>query len=881
MPGPAPRPTPAHPIPRPEHPRPDFRRPEWLCLNGEWDFAFDPEDRGRAEGWQRPGASFGGRILVPFPWESLAAWGQAALASDARFFSDRAYREPVPQPEEPVLRGAWHDARRRARRHEIGWYRRTFRVPPDWLRADRRVFLVVGAADWQATVWCNGIPVGEHEGGYTPFSVELTGALRPAGDENVVVIRVYDPADHAELPGGKQHWWYERTSGIWQSVYLEARPEAYLTHLRVLPDVAGRRVRVEVGICPVAGEYEVRVTARSPQGELFTASGVCPGCERRTIDLPLGPHPALWSPDDPQLYELTVEVAAPAAGERTTDVVHSYFGLREVGVGHLPGTDVPCLTLNGHPLYLRAALHQAFHPAGVYAYVDDAIIRDDLQTAKAAGLNALRLHIKVDDPRLYYWADRLGLAILYDLPGPARQTPAARRNWEKVLREAIERDANHPSILAWILFNETWGLGDARTYREDSDTQAWVADMVALTKRLDPTRLVEDNSPCNYDHVVTDINSWHFYINDYERARAHIAEAVARTYPGSGWNFVPGRTQGGQPLMNSEYGGIAAGDGDRDVSFCLKWLTAELRRHEKICGYVYTELTDLEWEHNGLVRYDRLPKEFPYDLRDVFGADVLVVDGPPIVRLAAGGALTVHVLASIFSGLPDGRGALRWAVEGTDTCGRHVHGAHGEVPVVWRAMRVTDFGPLTVPLPAHPGVYQVRLALFDAAGRRVCGTYVDVLADAPGPALPELAAEGFASVHRQGDYWVGEGAGTVRVTLPVPDGDGARPAELVFEAAAGVPYPRQTDALATPSAVAVVAGGRRLGTFRLPDAPADARGVLSYAAGLPGPYGYLFRVPLTGVARGGRVQVELRAGPGGLSLFGPAAGRYPVGLAVL
>lgn len=851
------------------HPRPDFRRADRQSLDGAWEFAFDPEDRGEAERWQGPGGPFPDRILVPFPWEAPAAWGEAPRAGDSHFSSERAYRQPPQGPGEPVLRGPWHDARNAATRQRIGWYRRTFVLRPDWQDGDRRVFVVVGAADWEATVFCNGIRVGSHVGGYTPFSVELTGVLRPAGEENVLVLRVADPGD-PDQPGGKQHWWYERTSGIWQSVYLESRPEGHLTHLRVIPDVAGKRARVEVGLCPVAGNFHIRVSARSPEGEVFSAEVVCPGCERRQVELPLGPHPALWSPDQPHLYDLTVEVAAPAAGARAVDVVHSYFGLREVAIGTLPDSDLPCIHLNGRPLYLRTALHQSFHPAGIYAHPDGATIRADLEAARAAGLNGLRIHIKVDDPRVYYWADRLGLAILYDLPNTGRQSPAARAHWEAVLRAAVERDANHPSVLLWVLFNETWGLGSREGYRADPDTQAWVERMVELTRRLDPTRLVEDNSPCHFDHVTTDVNSWHFYINDYARAKAHIATAVEGARPGSPWNFVPGRVQGRVPLLCSEYGGIGAGDGDRDVSFCLKWLTNELRLHERIAGYVYTELTDLEWEHNGLLRYGRLPKEFPYDLRDVFGADALALDAPPIQRLAPGATCRLPACAAIFSGLASGHGSVRWAVEGTDAMGRHVHGGRGEAPAAWTAYRVTALGELAVPIPDRPGVYRLSLALYDAAGRRVCGTYAEVVAGEALHAMPELTTSGFAATHRRGDYFVGEGPGLVRFRLPRT---GPR---LVLEAAAGVFEPRQTDPERTPSHATLRVNGQVVGEIRLPDAPADARGVLSYAAGIPGAYGYLLSAPVP-AGGGDTLEVEIAAGAGGLALFGPAAGRYLLG----
>ena len=172
-----------------------------------------------------------------------------------------------------------------------------------------------------------------------------------------------------------------------------------------------------------------------------------------------------------------------------------------------------------------------------------------------------------------------------------------------MLRGNIARDYNHPSIISWCNFNETWGLG-GNEYKEMTDRQEWVREMYHLAKSLDTTRLIEDNSPCLYDHVETDINSWHFYINDYDRAKEHIANVVAETYPGSGFNYAGDNVQSDAPLINSEYGGISAGAGDKDVSWCFKYLTNELRLHPKICGYIYTELQDIEWEHNGFMNYD-------------------------------------------------------------------------------------------------------------------------------------------------------------------------------------------------------------------------------------------------------------------------------------
>ncbi len=847
------RPLPEQPVPRPEHPRPDFLREDWLCLNGWWEFAFDPEGLGVVAGWSDGSIPLPERILVPFPWEAPAAWGEAAYADDAHYWSPRVYRDSS---------GSDPAARRVALRHETGWYRRTFQVPEHW--RERRIFLIIGASDFETEVYCNGSLAVTHRGGYDPISADLTPYLDAAHDANVLVVRVYDPMDHGDQPVGKQSGWYERTSGIWQTVYLEARPEVHLARLRITPEVCTHGARIEVGLSPGDGEHLVCVTALSPSAEVFSAEVLCHAGAQAEVRLPLGPDPFLWSPDSPALYQLTIAVSSG-------DLVSSYFGLREIAQGTLPGTDIPCLTLNGIPFYLRAALHQSFHPAGIYSYVTDRIIRDDLETVRAVGLNALRIHIKIDDPRLYYWADRLGVALLYDLPNPGRLSPLAHQLWEETFRAALERDRNHPSILLWVLFNETWGLGP--DYATNADTQAWVASMVDLCHALDPSRPVEDNSACRLDHVQTDINSWHFYLHDPEQARVHIAEVLERTHPGSTWNFVPGRSQQDQPLWNSEYGGIGCRDGDRDVSWSLRWLTAELRRHERITGYVYTELTDVEWEHNGLVRYDRALKLFPYDLRDVFGANTVSLDCLPILHRDPGDRVSVPVLASIFAPLPNHHGTLHWRLVRTDRRGEADVCQQGLRDVCWTNGRVSELAVLEVSLPGAAALCRLDVELRDAAGRRVSGNGVDLITGHL-PGLPPIRSSGFSRVQTNREqYWVGEGSGTVTCRLE-RTGD-----ILCLEAAAGVFGPRQTDADHTPSEIVLRVDGKRLGAFHLPDAPADARGVLSYASGIPGAYGYLLRLLLPSTAA--HFDLEIAASSGGVALFGAGAGRYPVGLEVV
>jgi hypothetical protein len=274
----------------------------------------------------------------------------------------------------------------------------------------------------------------------------------------------------------------------------------------------------------------------------------------------------------------------------SADTVHTYFGLRTVSKGIWEDKPYEYVLLNGEPVYVRGALDQAFHPDGIHAYPSDEVIRGDVQAAKALGLNLLRCHIKINEPRYYYWCDRLGVLVMYDFPSASIYTPKARANWEHTFRAALERDYSHPSIIAWILFNETWGLEEHRT----PASWRWVKEMFYLAKSLDRTRLVEDNSANLYDHVDTDINTWHFYIGDYDRARRHVERVVQQTHPGSSFNYVSNvyrhisesqeYTQRTQPLLNSEYGGLSAREGDKDVSYSFKFLTTELRRHDRICG---------------------------------------------------------------------------------------------------------------------------------------------------------------------------------------------------------------------------------------------------------------------------------------------------------
>jgi len=589
-------------MPRPEHPRPDCcRSPErgWTSLDGRWDFRFDPGGVGETENWPAGAAQFDRQVIVPFPWESHLAWGTEAWAGNENWFSTQAYLDPG---------SVTKDNYTTAPRHTIGWYRRDVAVPEH--RHDERLWLHIGAADWEVKVWINGQLVGEGRSGYVPFACDVTDAVAAVADRTaVIVVRVHDPQGTEDKPLGKQHKWYTTASGIWQPVWLEVRPERHITQVHLTPHLEPAGVECAIETNTDAAGLSCRIQVHHETGTLVADHGdPCDWAHSVLISGDLRP----WHPDDPHLYNVTVQLLD---GETVLDEVHTYFGLREVGVAPLYENGPKYITLNGKPIYLKGALDQSFNPWGVYAWRSDEDIIRDLTLAQEAGFNFLRIHIKPEDPRFLYWADRLGMLIMYDFPnlGYDGYGEVGCERWEWTFRELVARDFNHPCIFAWVLFNETWGLG-FKEYAGDESRHEWVKRMFRLAKELDPSRLIEDNSACSYDHVLTDINSWHFYLNDYEQAKEHIEKVVAETYPGSPFNYVGGNAQGDEPCMNSEYGGISARMGDLDVSWCFKFLTDLLRKQEKVCGYVYTELQDIEWECNGIVNYDRSRKDFGYEV---------------------------------------------------------------------------------------------------------------------------------------------------------------------------------------------------------------------------------------------------------------------------
>lgn len=890
--------------PLPEHPRPDWQRPAWVNLNGQWDFAFDPDDVGVSRQWFVPGKHpLDRKIVVPFPWESRLSG-----------IADTEYKG-------------------------VAWYSREITLPdgPEW--KDRNVWLVIGACDFEAKVWVNGQPAGENVGGYLPFDVNLSDFAK-AGERVTVMVRAVDKTD-PQQPTGKQVHWYTRTSGIWQPVYLEARGQRFARRARFFSEIKTGEVFCQVALDESAAGSKIRIT--SPDGAFEPAVSDMFGEHQMFNAVKLTvKNPKLWSPDSPHLYNAVIELLAENGDP--VDRVETYFGIREISIAKAPSRDYQYIQLNGKPVYLRGALHQSFHPEGICAYPDDATVRSDYELCKRIGINCLRIHIKTPLPRELYWADRLGVLIMQDIPCFWKYSEQARKWYEQLLLGAMARDFNHPSVFSWVDFNETWGIEDGGYTPE---RQKWVTEMYRLTKERDPSRLVEDNSPCKYDHTETDINSWHFYINEYAGARKHIAEVVEKTFPGSTFNFAAGYRQGKQPLMNSEYGGIGAGNGDQDISWCFKFLTNELRLHDKICGYIYTELSDIEWEHNGFVNYDRTAKEYGYDywhpgfaMKDLNGADFVVIDAPPCVEIKPGAGREIPLLISHWSGKEGKDLKIRWRTAWNGELGKRVTGEWHSRPADWKPYAVT--GQKAIQLKIEPdfkwrlGALQVELLDGEEVLVR---NYVNLLVERPAPGRievldPKRVALRFEPSDVAEWQWDGQeysmqtgiamekasglrtGQMTYRLQIPpelkLADLENLEVfAELSAKASTEkLDWPArknpgdnpQTDGKKHPTNVVITINGQSIrpelvgdeGQRRpseaslactLPDDPADARGVLSHHYGhQPGSYGYLVTCRMgaealkdVSNAKDLTIRFEVptsRPHPGGLAIFGDRLGRY-------
>ena len=560
-------------IPRPEYPRPDFQREKWLPLNGEWDFSFDEP-------------IFDWKNLVPFACET-----KLSGIHDTSF-------------------------------HNAVWYRRSFSLPEPM--HDRQILLHFGAVDYTCRLWVNDQFIREHTGGQCGFSADITDALNASG-ENVIVLEARDDPADLEMPRGKQYWkpesesiFYTRTTGIWQSVWLEAVSPMHLCSCRITPLFDERSVRFSYALS--AAPQHVTLTAEITfRGKTAGAVSVTPTSARGAFDWQIDQsalsawnyqEDLVWTPEQPNLFDVTFRILEHGC---EVDAVQSYFGMRKVSIQNGQ------FLLNNRPYYQKLVLDQGYWPESLLtAPSDEAFIRD-IELTKAMGFNGVRKHQKVEDPRYLYHADRMGLLVWGEI-GAAylyseQYADRIYREWLDVLR----RDYNHPCIVVWTPLNESWGVQEIET---DPRQQAHSEAMVAITKSMDTTRLVVDND--GWEHTNGDLLTIHDYSPSGEMLRAHLGsmDAILALRPAQRALFVGRHAYAGQPILLSEFGGVKFVPGteaqhswgyceaDSCAAFAgkLRELFDAVRACPLVDGYCYTQLTDVETEQNGLLTYDRTPK---------------------------------------------------------------------------------------------------------------------------------------------------------------------------------------------------------------------------------------------------------------------------------
>ena len=647
------------------HPFPQLRRSHWCSLDGRWSFAYDDDETGLDRDWPSCGVNER-TITVPFPPESERS-GVGVTGY-----------------------------------HPVVWYSRTL-AAADLVRAGRpaqgeRVLLHFGAVDYRASVWIDGQLVGEHEGGHVPFALDITRALPDGGEDALLVVRAEDRPLDAGQPRGKQDWqpephniWYSRTTGIWQSVWLEAVPRTAIAELAWTPNRACDAVELAVTTTrpvpagsritarlTIEGRLLAEATARLPE---TTTTGL-------TIDLREQAHgqryeKLLWSPEHPRLIEAEIMLApakAPLTGGRTStiapgsvpDVVASYLGLRSVGAEHRR------FLLNGRPYYVRAVLEQGFWPDSHLAAPDDGARRDEIALIKKLGFNTARIHQKVEDPRLLYWADRLGLLLWGEMASPYEFTTQSITRLVTEWSAAVRRDRSHPSIVTWVPVNESWGVQHLAHRPEQRALSRALAD---LTRAIDPSRPVVSND--GWEHTCSDIISIHDYDADDLAVTLRYAEEdrlealLAGLGPAGRSITVQGPVDREAPVMVTEFGGIrylpdgeeaggggsaangaaqaapvsAAGtagaadaadaegtgmgedwedeedeettwgyttaDGPEDFEARLRRTFGALQASPHLAGFCYTQLADTMQEANGLADAHRRPKISAKVIREI------------------------------------------------------------------------------------------------------------------------------------------------------------------------------------------------------------------------------------------------------------------------
>lgn len=577
---------------RQEYPRPQLKRNDWINLNGTWKFEFDDENIGLYENWISNDKNFNLDINVPFAFQT-----KLSGINDTKF-------------------------------HDVVWYKKEIKIPDDW--KCKRILLNFGAVDYRCSLYVNEKHIGDHEGGHISFSFDITNAL--TWDKEIVTLRVEDPSTDETIPRGKQFWeeesdsiWYTRTTGIWQTVWLEPIDKCSIESVKYNPDIEKGNIDIdfEVSAQSLGKTLEIEISFKD---ELICRDNILITDYQFNRTINLFKHKIfkgnfhgrggwLWTPETPNLFDIKLSIKDD---KQVFDEIKSYFGMRKVH------TEKGMVYLNNKPYYQKLVLDQGYWRDGLLTAPTDDDLKLDIELAKEMGFNGCRKHQKVEDPRFLYWADKLGFLVWGECAASASYSCKSVERLTKEWFEIINRDYNHPSIVAWVPLNESWGIPEVRS---DKKQQSHSMAMYYLIHSLDSSRLVISNDGWELTH--SDICAIHNYnhgnkneIEKYNTYKNQLSttENILNSRPADRDIYANGYEYRQEPILLTEFGGIAfnvnddLGWGYTSVSNEIEFLDDYKRIMEAIyaskClhGYCYTQLTDVEQEINGLLSYDRKPK---------------------------------------------------------------------------------------------------------------------------------------------------------------------------------------------------------------------------------------------------------------------------------
>lgn len=565
-----------------QYPRPQLERSNWLNLNGSWAFCYDDDLKGLKEKWY-DGHIFDQKITVPFPYQSQ-------------------------------LSGI-HDVGR----HERVWYHRTFEVE----KTDKRVILHFGAVDYETHVFINKKLVGTHIGGSTSFSFDITDHLL-SQDKQELTLMVYDPSLDPFISRGKQTWrkdpfecFYDRTTGIWQTVWIEYVDSAGLLSLKMTPNIDNHLVNFYIESYDESLK-DAKITISFKGTHVLTETITLFKRNKQDIEIPGTLY--LWSPETPNLYDVKVEFIKE---NHIIDVVKTYFGMRKISIKDKD------ILLNNQPYYLKLVLDQGYYHDGLLAYSSEEALMKDIMDAKAMGFNGCRKHEKIEAERFMYYADKLGYLVSLEMP--SQYAFYANEQFGHEWLNAIKRDYNHPSLFMYVPFNESWGV---RNVKADKEQQDYITGFYYLTKSLDPSRIVVTND--GWEQTITDISAIHTYRHgkigdlarqqEYHKSLTDLDTLLTGIHTDFNHPIYVGEYQyRGEPIVLSEFGGVSFAnqkqngwgytgvENKEDYLKELQRIFSVVYESKHFAGFCYTQLTDVEQEINGLLTYDRKEK-LPFDV---------------------------------------------------------------------------------------------------------------------------------------------------------------------------------------------------------------------------------------------------------------------------